>query len=63
LRSLSASASSKKLLRKLEAAIEKEIPALRRRIDFDNESKHDEPESTDQEPNAAAELSTEESED
>ena len=63
LRSLSASASSKKLLKKLEVTIKKEIPALRRRIDFDNESEHDEPETEDQEPNAAAELSTEESED
>ena len=35
LRSLSASSSSRKLLKKLEQAIEKEIPALRRKIDFD----------------------------
>jgi hypothetical protein len=34
LRSLSASISSKKLLRKLEAIIEKDIPALRRKIDL-----------------------------
>ena len=34
LRSLSASSSSRKLLNKLEQAIEKEIPALRRKIDF-----------------------------
>jgi len=35
LRSLSASASSKKLLRKLEAAIDKEIPTLRRKKETD----------------------------
>ena len=63
LRSLSASTSSKKLLRKLEAAIEKEIPALRRRVDFQNESTHDEQETVKQEPSDNAELSTEESED
>ena len=63
LRSLSASTSSKKLLRKLEAAIEKEIPALRRRVDFENESTHDEQETVKQEPSDNAELSTEESED
>ena len=63
LRSLSASTSSKKLLRKLEAAIEKEIPALRRRVDFENESTHDEQETAKQEPSDNAELSTEESED
>ena len=63
LRSLSASTSSKKLLRKLEAAIEKEIPALRRRVDFENESTHDEHETVKQEPSDNAELSTEESED
>ena len=34
MRSLSASSSSRKLLKKLEQAIEKEIPALRRKIDF-----------------------------
>ena len=34
LRSLSASSSSRKLLKKLEQAIAKEIPALRRKIDF-----------------------------
>ena len=34
LRSLSSSSSSRKLLKKLEQAIEKEIPALRRKIDF-----------------------------
>lgn len=34
LRSLSTSSSSRKLLKKLEHAIEKEIPSLRRKIDF-----------------------------
>ena len=37
LRSLSASASSKKLLRKLEAAIDKEIPTLRRKKETDQD--------------------------
>jgi hypothetical protein len=38
LRSLSASASSKKLLRKLDVAVEKEIPSLRCRIDPEQET-------------------------
>ena len=44
LRSLSISSSSRKLLKKLEQAIEKEIPALRRKIDFTSsfQSDHDE---------------------
>ena len=60
LRSLSASISSKTLLRKLEAAIEKDIPALRRKIDLHPEIKAEEPEIPDEETPDQPELSTEE---
>ena len=60
LRSLSASISSKKLLHKLEAAIEKDIPALRRKIDLHPEIKAEEPEILDEETPDQPELSTEE---
>ena len=43
LRSLSASSSSRKLLKKLEQAIAKEIPALRRKIDFATSLKLEKP--------------------
>ena len=58
LRSLSASASSKKILRNLEAAIEIEIPALRHRIDFENQSASEEEKTVKQEENTDAHLST-----
>ena len=58
LRSLSASASSKKILRNLEAAIELEIPALRHRIDFENQSASEEEKTVKQEENTDAHLST-----
>ena len=60
LRSLSASASSKKLLRKLEAAIDKEIPSLRRRKNPDQDPN---PETQPEEihgPKDTGQLSTEE---
>jgi hypothetical protein len=60
LRSLSASVSSKTLLHKLEAAIEKDIPALRRKIDLHPEIKAEEPEIPDEETPDQPELSTEE---
>ena len=43
LRSLSASSSSRKLLKKLDQAIQKEIPALRRKIDFATSLKLEKP--------------------
>ena len=58
LRSLSASASSKKILRNLEAAIEIEIPALRHRVDFENQSASEEEKTVKQEENTDAHLST-----
>ncbi|MEE2942284.1 MAG: dynamin family protein [Verrucomicrobiota bacterium] len=60
LRSLSASASSKKLLRKLEAAIDKEIPSLRRRKDPDQDPNPETQPEEIREPNDTAQLSTEE---
>ena len=58
LRSLSASASSKKILRNLEAAIEIEIPALRHRVDFENQSESEEVKTDKKEQNNDAHLST-----
>ena len=62
LRSLSASASSKKILRNLEATIEIEIPALRHRVDFENQSTPEEEKTVKQEDNDKAHLSTRETE-
>ena len=58
LRSLSASASSKKLLKKLESAIDEEIPSLRRRKDTNRDTNpHAQPEETPG-PNDTGQLST-----
>ena len=58
LRSLSASASSKKLLKKLESAIDEETPSLRRRKDTDQGTNPDaQPEETPG-PNDTGQLST-----
>ncbi|MBT7028640.1 MAG: hypothetical protein HN969_13875 [Verrucomicrobia bacterium] len=56
LSSLSASISSKKLLRKLESAIEKDIPALRRKMDLQPDSKSEEPEKPEEETTAQTEV-------
>ena len=56
LRSLSASASSKKILRNLEATIEIEIPALRHRVDFEHRPIPEEEKSLKQEENDNADL-------
>jgi hypothetical protein len=59
MRSLSASISSKTLLHKLEVAIEKDIPALRRKIDLHPEIRAEETEIPDKEPLDQPELLTE----
>jgi hypothetical protein len=56
LSSLSASISSKKLLRKLESAIEKDIPELRRKMDLHPDFKPEEPEKLEEQATAQTEL-------
>ena len=61
LSSLSASISSKKLLRKLDSAIEKDIPALRRKMDLHPDFNPEEPEKPEEETAAQTEAPEKES--